>query len=144
MSLKVYSLARGCELSIGGIPIKEGLVSFAVAPEGDRFGDDVSADGMVTRWDTGEVRHNATLILKGGSNENEKLSAIHAADVSDGNGAGVVVLSFTDEQGASKILTPAAWIKAMPTMTKGVNPEDVSWAIRLVLDVPEQFIVGGN
>jgi hypothetical protein len=144
MSLKVYSLAKGCELSVGGIPIKEGLVSFAIAPEGDRFGDDVSADGMVTRWDTGEVRHNATLILKGASSENEKLSAIHAVDVSVGNGAGVVTLSFTDEQGATKILTPAAWIKSMPTMTRGTNPEDVSWAIRCVLDVPEQLIVGGN
>ncbi len=144
MSLKIYSLARGCELSVGGIPIKEGLVSFAIAPEGDRYADDVSSDGMVTRWDTGEVRHNATLILKGGSSENEKLSAIHAADVSVGNGAGVVVLSFTDEQGASKVLTPAAWIKSMPTMTMGTSREDVSWAIRCVLDVPESFIVGGN
>ncbi len=144
MSLKVYSLAKGCELSVGGIPIKEGLVSFAMAPEGDRFADDASADGMVTRWDTGEVRHNATLILKGGSSENEKLSAIHQADVSVGNGAGVVVLSFTDEQGASKVLTPSAWIKAMPTMTKGVSPEDVSWALRCVCDTPLSFIVGGN
>lgn len=144
MSLKVYSLARGCELNIAGIPIKEGLVSFALAPEGDRFADDCSADGMVTRWDTGEVRHNGTIVLKGGSSENEKLSAIHAADCAVPNGAGVVTLKFSDEQGATTVLTDKCWIKALPTMTKAVNPEDVSWALRLCCETPLNVVVGGN
>lgn len=144
MSLKVYSLAKGCELSVGGIPIKEGLVSFRIAPMGKRYESDSSADAMVTRWDTGEVRHEVTLTLKGASSENEKLSAIHAADVSAANGAGVVVISFSDEQGATKLLSPAGWITQMPETTKGVNPEDVAWPFEVVCDTPLNFVVGGN
>lgn len=141
--MKNYSI-KTTNLIIGGLPIKKGLVSFAIEPVGDRFDDEISADGDVCRFDTGETRHNATLILKGYSEENEKLSAILQADIEAGNGAGIVVLSFTDEQGATVMMTDEAYIKAMPSATFSSKREDVTWKLRAVFNVPLSFTVGGN
>jgi hypothetical protein len=143
MGLKNYSI-KTCHLSLGGIPISEGLVSFECAPVGDRFDDEVSADGDVCRYDTGEVRHDCTLILKGYSVENQKLSGIHQVDVASENGAGVFVLSFKDEQGATAILTDKAYIKAMAGGTFANKREDTTWKIRAVFDTPLSFTIGGN
>lgn len=142
-SLKVYNI-RDCSLNLGGIDISEGLVSFSCEPEGEAFGDEISADGQVTRFATNECRVTCNLILKGSSSENEKLSAIHAADVAVTNGAGVFVLKFSDELGASVLTTDQAWIRAMPSKTFATSPEDVTWAIRAVAHTPLQFVVGGN
>lgn len=143
MSLKNYSI-KTTHLNIGGLPVSEGLVSFAIAPVGDRFDDEASADGDVCRYDTGEVRHDATLVLKGFSVENEKLSAIHQADVADENGAGIFVLSFTDEQGATRLLTDKAYIKGMPPATFANKREDTTWKLRVICDTPLSFTIGGN
>ena len=141
--MKNYSI-RTTHLSLGGIPISKGLVSFTVTPVGDRFDDEASADGDVCRFDTGEVRHDCELILKGYSEENQVLSGIHQADVESENGAGVFVLKFTDEQGATKMLTDSAYIKAMGPAGFSQKREDVTWKIRAVFDSPLQFTVGGN
>jgi hypothetical protein len=142
MSLKNYNI-KNCQLTVGGLPVKEGLVSFGVAPVGARFASDAGADGMVTRWDTNDPRHTCTLILKGGSKENQVLSAIHAADIATFNGAGVVLLSFVDEQGAS-IMLGNAWITGMPEKVFAASPGDVSWAFEAVFDSPLNFVIGGN
>ena len=141
--MKNYSI-RTCHLSLGGVPISSGLVSFTVEPEGDRFDDEVSADGEVCRFDTGEVRHKCTLVLKGFSSENEKLSRIHQVDVESENGAGVFVLKFKDEQGTTDILTDSAYIKAMGGAGFSQKREDVTWNIRAVFATPVSFTVGGN
>jgi hypothetical protein len=141
--MRNYSI-KTTNLTLGGVPIKTGLVSFAIEPVGDRFDDEASADGDVCRWDTGETRHNGTLILKGYSPENEKLSAIHQADVESNNGAGIFVLSFTDEQGATVVLTDEAYIKALPGATYGAKREDTTWKIRVNLTSPQSFVIGGN
>jgi hypothetical protein len=143
MALKNYSI-RTCHLNLGGIPIAEGLVSFTIEPEGDRFDDEVSADGDVCRFDTGEVRHKGTLVLKGYSRENEKLSAIHQADVESENGAGIFVLSFRDEQGSTVMLTDEAYIKGMPGAGYSQKREDTSWTIRANFKTPLSFTIGGN
>jgi hypothetical protein len=141
--LKVYDI-KECTLNFGGVDIGEGLVSFQVEPEGDAFDDDSSADGMVTRWATHENRVNGTLILKGASSDNEKLSAVINADVSIGNGAGVVTINFEDQQGASVLVTDKAWIKRKAGKTFGASPGDTTWLIRIVADIPLGFVVGGN
>jgi hypothetical protein len=141
--LKNFSI-RTCNLSVGGIPISEGFVGASCEPEADRFDDEVSADGDVCRYDTGEVRHTFNLTLKGYSRENEKLSAIHQADVASENGAGIFVLKFTDEQGATVMLTDSAYIKGMPPVNFTNKREDITWKIRCVFDVPLSFTIGGN
>lgn len=143
MAFKNYNI-KNCKLIVGGLQIKEGLVSFGVAPLGDRMVSDAGADGMVTRWDTNDPRHNCTLILKGASKENQVLSDIHRVDIATFNGAGVVVLSFTDEQGASIMMTDTAWIKGMPEKVFAVSPQDVTWQFEASFDSPLSFVVGGN
>lgn len=142
-ALKVYDI-KECSLNLGGIDISEGLVSFACNPEGPAFEDEISADGQVTRHATHECRVTCVLTLKGSSSENEKLSAIHAADVAVANGAGVFVLSFSDEQGASILLTDQAWVRGMASKEFAAAPGDVAWEIRAVCHTPLQFVIGGN
>lgn len=135
---------NGCELNIGGIAIKDGLVSFEIAPEGPAFADELGADGHVIRYATNEKRHTGTLTLKGSSEENAKLSALHGLDVGATNGAGIVPLFFRDGNGTSLIATDAAWITALPTKSFGASPGDCAWNIRCVLSSPLNAVIGGN
>lgn len=129
---------------VGGIPIKDGLVSSEVSSEGDAFADEVGVDGHVVRYRTGENRANLTLVVKGSSEENAKLSAIHAADLASTNGAGVIPVLVRDQNGTTLFATDKAWIKGRPTKTAAAAPGDVTWVIRLVLSSPLNAIVGGN
>lgn len=135
---------NGCECVLAGIPLKDALVSVEITPEGPAFADDIGADGSVCRYATHECRATANVTLKGHSNENEKLSALHAADKAATNGLGVVNFLFIDGNGATKVSTDKAWILGMPAKTFGQSPGDVVWAVRLVLSSPLSWIIGGN
>lgn len=141
--LGIYDI-NAVECSISGIPLKDGVVSFAVEPEGPAFADEAGADGSVIRYATNERRANCTVVLKGSSDENAKLSALHAGDVAVTNGLGVVPFMLKDGNGTSLIATDKAWITGMPGMTFANLPQDVTWTFRLVLSSPLQHIVGGN
>ena len=143
MSVKVYDI-QAVELILGGIPIKDGFVSFEIAPEGPAFADEAGADGTVIRYATHEKRHTGTLTLKGSSDENAKLSALHGLDVGSTNGAGVVPLMLRDGNGSSLISTDAAWITALPSKSFGNLPGDCAWNIRVVLSSPLNAVIGGN
>lgn len=138
-----YDIAA-CEFSLAGIPIKDGLVSAAFVMAGDAFSDEIGADGHVCRYATHENRCTISIILKGSSEENAKLSALHAADVLATNGLGVVPLLFRDGNGTTLIATDKAWIMKLPDTTKAAAPQDVTWTIRAVLSSPLNAIIGGN
>lgn len=129
---------------IAGLPLKDGLVSVEVAPEGPRYADEIGVDGHVCRYNTGENRANLSVVLKGSSEEHAKLSAIHAADVAVSNGGGVVPVLVKDQNGTTLISTDKAWITGMPTKSAAAAPGDVTWTIRLVLSSPLNWVVGGN
>lgn len=139
----IYDI-NAVEVVLAGIPLKDALVSVEITPEGPAFADDIGADGSVCRYATNERRARANITLKGHSAENEKLSALHAADVAASNGLGVVSFLLTDGNGASKIATDKAWIEGMAAKTFGQSPGDVTWAVRLVLSSPLSYIIGGN
>lgn len=134
----------GCDIIVGGIPIKDGLVSAEIAPEGAAFADEIGADGHVCRYATHEVRANLTIVLKGSSEENQRLSALHAADVQATNGAGVVPVLVKDNNGATLISTAAGWITQQGTKNLAASAGDITWTVRLVLSSPLAWIVGGN
>jgi hypothetical protein len=138
-----YDIAA-CELIFGGVAIKDGLVSAAFVMAGDAFADEIGADGHVVRYATHENRCTVSVVLKGSSEENAKLSAIHAADVLASNGLGVVPLFFKDGNGTTTYATSAAWVMKLPDNTKAAAPADVTWTIRAVLNAPLNAIVGGN
>jgi hypothetical protein len=135
---------NGCQCVFAAIPLKDALVSVEITPEGPAFLDDIGADGSVCRYATNERRATANVTLKGHSDEHQKLSALHAADVSVTNGLGVAPFLFVDGNGATVVSTDKAWIMGMPAKTHGAQPGDVTWAIRLVLTSPLNWIIGGN
>jgi len=135
---------NGCQCIFAGVPLKDALVSVEITPEGPAFADDSGADGSVIRYATHENRATANVTLKGHSDEHAKLSAIHAGDKSVTNGLGVAPFLFIDGNGSSTISTDKAWILGMPAKTFGASPGDVTWAIRLVLSSPLNWIIGGN
>lgn len=135
---------NGCDCVLSGIPLKDSLVSVEITPEGDAYSDDIGADGTVCRYATNERRATANIVLKGFSKEHAKLTALHAADVSSTNGAGITSFLFKDNNGSTLVSTDKAWIMGMPAKTSGQKPEDVTWKVRLVLSSPLNWIVGGN
>jgi hypothetical protein len=145
MSARVapYDIAA-VEFLIGGIAIKDGLVSAEIAPEGPAFADEIGADGLVCRYATNERRHTMTVVLKGSSEENAKLSALHGADVSATNGLGIVPMFLRDGNGTSIISTDAAWITQLATKSFGASAGDCTWNIRCVLASPLNAVIGGN
>jgi hypothetical protein len=135
---------NGCECNFALLTLKNGLVSVEITPEGPAYGDEMGADGSVCRYSTNECRATANIVLKGFSKENAKLSAICGLDRGVFNGAGVAPFLFKDGAGSSLYSTDTAWIMGMPAKTFGDKPGDVTWAIRLVLSSPQNWIVGGN
>ncbi len=135
---------NGCECNFALIPLKNGLVSVEITPEGPAFADDIGADGQVCRSATNECRATANITMKGFSLENAKLSAVCGLDRGQFNGAGIAPFLFRDGNGSSLYATDQAWIMGMPAKTFAAAPGDVVWAIRLVLSSPLQWVVGGN
>ncbi len=134
---------NACELNFGGLSIKDSVVSFEIVPEGDAYADEVSADGKSCSYPTGETRATLNLVLKGYSVHNAQLSAIHAADRSATNGVGIVPAFFKDGNGTTSVVGTGR-ILALPGATFTNKREDVTWKIRLFLNAPLQYIVGGN
>lgn len=139
----IYNIL-GCQCIFALIPIHDAIVSVEITPEGPAFADDIGADGSVCRYATNECRATANVILKGHSNVHQQLSALHGADKSATNGLGVAPFLFLDGNGSSKVSTDKAWILGMPAKTFGASAGDVTWAFRLVLSSPLNWIIGGN
>lgn len=135
---------NGCQCIFALVPLKDALVSVEITPEGPAFADDIGADGSVLRYATNERRATANVTLKGHSEEHARLSAIHAGDVAASNGLGVAPFLFIDGNGTTKVSTDKAWILGMPAKTFGASPGDVTWAIRLVMSSPLNWVIGGN
>ncbi len=142
-SLNIFDLVA-VDLIVGSIPLKDGLVSFEIAPTGPAFATEAGADGHVVRYATHERRANCNIVLKGSSEENAKLSALHAADVLATNGAGVVPFLLRDNNGTTLVATDKAWIVANPTKTMAAAPADVTWVLELVLSSPLNAVIGGQ
>lgn len=135
---------NGCDCVLASIPLKDALVSVEITPEGPAYNDDIGADGSVCRYATNERRATAKVTVKGHSAENAKLSALHAADVSQTGGLGVVNFVFKDNNGTTLVATDKAWIMGMPGATFGQKREDVTWEVRLVLSSPLNWVIGGD
>lgn len=142
-ALNIYDL-NAVDVILAGIALKDGLTSFEIAPTGPAFATEAGADGHVVRYATHEKRAMCNIVLKGSSEENAKLSALHAADVAATNGAGVVPFMLRDNNGTTLVATDKAWIVGLPTKTMAAAPGDVTWVVELVLSSPLNAIIGGQ
>lgn len=141
--ITAYDIAA-VDCIVAGIPMKDGLVSVALAMEGDAFADEIGADGHVCVYATHESRCNVDITLKGSSEEHAKLSAIHAAARNATNGLAIVPFMLKDNNGTTVVATDGAYIKKLPDKTYGASPGDVTWNLRAVLNAPLNAIIGGN
>lgn len=144
---KRFSVYDSKEVSciVGAIPIEDGRADpfVEVSQVGPAYEDEIGPDGSVVRYATGERRYDVTVNLMGSSEENAKLSALHAADVNATNGAGVGAFLLKDSNGSTLLAGAQCWITQTPGASKGRGPGEVSWNIRVIADATS-MIVGGN
>lgn len=107
----------------------------------DAFEDIVGVDGETTRSDNGNNNATAKIKLMQSSNSNDVLSALYNLDKLTPGGAGVVPFTIKDGQGTTLIVAGSAYVKKLPTVTRGKKAGPQEWTIRLVN--PKVFI-GGN
>jgi hypothetical protein len=130
----------------GGLAIEDGRGEdfFTIAPNGPAYiAEGPGADGHVAFCGTNNNLYTITLTLKGTSEEHAKLSAIHIADRSATNGAGIAPLFVKDANGSTLIATDRCRIVGMPEQTFGVTKSDVEWEFLAVIE-PGGFLLGGN
>lgn len=132
-------------LIVCSIPINDGK-----APDAwiefefpDDWEEDESADGLVVRCRTGKSLVKGKLKLLGSSTDNDKLNAVHIADVNTPGGAGVGTFLYKDNNGTSLLSSDRCWLMKKPNMSVGVKRGPVTWDFRFVANVGSQF-VGGN
>lgn len=142
--LGVYD-ARNVVLIAAAIPIKDGLADEFVTVEADEdaFTEETSPDGAVLRAATGNTLYTVTVKLKGYSEHNAQLSALHALDVNSLNGAGVGLFLLKDNNGSTLMSSNKCWIKKAPPKTFGKTLPDCEWVFKVV-GSPTQMLVGGN
>jgi len=129
-----------------GLSFKDGRADpfFKIQAHGPAYTiEGPGADGLITRCGTNDDLYTISLSFKGSSSEHAKLSAIHIADRSQTNGAGVAPLMCKDGNGSTLIATDRAWIVGLPEEGFGITKPDVTWELMAVID-PGQFVLGGN
>jgi hypothetical protein len=142
--LGVYD-ARNVVLIAAAIPISDGLADEFVTVEAaeDAFGEETSPDGAILRFATGNTLYDVTVTLKGYSEHNAQLAALHAADVNSLNGAGIGLFLLKDNNGSTLMSADKCWIKKAPPKGFGKTVADCPWVFRVVA-TPAQMLVGGN
>ncbi len=142
--LAVYS-SKAVSLVICAIPINDGRADEFVTVDADEeaYNTEVSPDGAVIRYDTGNSLYTVTVKLKGYSAENIKLAALHALDTSSSNGAGIGAFLLKDNSGPTLMASDKCWIQKAPPAGFGKQRPDVDWMIKVVAS-PSQMLLGGN
>ena len=130
----------------GDILIDDGRADpfFQISAQGPAYTvEGPGTDGHVARNATNNNLYTVTITLKGTSQHNQELSALHIVDRQAFNGAGVAPLLIKDVTGATLIATDRAWITQMAEQSLGVNKPDVAWEFTAYIE-PGGFILGGN
>lgn len=130
----------------GGLPLGDGRSEkfFKITSHGPAYIiEGPGADGHVARCGTNDNVYKIEMTFKGTSNEHQKLSAIHIADRTASNGAGVAPLLCKDANGATLIATDRCWITKFPDASFGVTRDDVTWEFDAIIE-PGALLLGGN
>jgi hypothetical protein len=101
-----------------------------IEQETEDFGDEVGADGGVTRYKTTDKRATVRIYLMSTSDSNDLLSAINNADRKATNGAGIVSIQIRDQNGRSLYNAAEAWIKKPPTVSFKRGVQERVWELR--------------
>ncbi len=137
--------SENVSLIAGAIPITDGKAEEFVTVEADEdsFGEEIGADGSVCRFATHNTLYTVTVRLKGYSEHNAQLHALHALDASSPNGSGIGAFMLKDGNGSTLMASDKCYIKKAPPKSLGKTIGDCEWVLRVVA-TPAQMLVGGN
>jgi hypothetical protein len=146
MALKAWNI-RDLSLSLNAVPLDGGgyaedeLMSLEWAE--DQFTTYVGSDGEVSRASTNNGVATVTLKYAQTANANDRLTALHLADLALPNGAGAGVFQARDKQGRLVVLSNRAWVKGLPPLTLGKTIQVFEWKIELA-DARLTSFIGGR
>ncbi len=132
-------------LVVCAIPILDGKAEefVTVEKDDDSYGEEQGADAAVCRYATHGSLYTVTVKLKGWSQENQKLMALHALDTNTTNGSGIGIFLLKDNNGATLMGSDKCWIKKPPQGGFGKTRPDCEWVFKVVANTGS-MILGGN
>lgn len=139
--LDVVQNLAGVDISadLGGLS-PDDFVKFS--PDGPSFETKRGCGGDVTRYATNNKMAHVEIHVMSTSAMNDRLTAIHAADLLTPNGAAVGPYVLKDKHGRTAIAAEHAWIVGWPDgVDLGKEPGTVVWKLDLALAVP---FIGGH
>ena len=145
MPFSTYDL-RNVSLLICAIPISEapGEDEFIkIKPHEEAYAVVKGADGSVIRCATNNRLYEWSLTLSQNSPHNVQLSALHAVDKADTNGAGVGAFILENLGGGTLVTAVHCWITQLPEFTYGKMAKPVVWEGYFEAS-PAQVILGGT
>lgn len=107
----------------------------------DQFIPYVGADGEVARATTNNGMALVTLKYAQTAGANDRLTALHFADLAAPNGAGAGMYMARDKQGRLIVQAQRAWVTGLPPLTLGKTIQVFEWKIQLA-DARASFIGG--
>lgn len=133
MSTKIYA-SRAVVANMFGLNISEDRADpFCKVTMPQRFDAEESTDGNIMRFETGSNLATIEITLKGTSKHHAELSAVHAADATATNGAGVGACMIKDNNGTTLIASDACWISKAPDPEFGKMNADRTWTFQCEL-----------
>lgn len=116
-----------------------GFLTFAF-PEG--FVYEESADGLIVRCQSNKSLVACQMKLLGGSNDNEKISAIWTTDQRAKGGAGLGPFLHKNHNGPALIASPRCWIHQPPAFQVGTTLGELTWELRMQI-APGAYLLAG-
>lgn len=136
---------RDLALSLNAVPLDDGgygedeVMTLEWAE--DKFVAFVGADGEVSRSNTNNFMATITLKYAQTAAANDRLMALHVADLAAPNGAGAGMFASRDLFGRTVVTSERAWVMGLPGITMGKTVKVVEWKIQLA-DARASFIGG--
>lgn len=144
MGMKAWNI-RDLALQLNAVPLDGGGYAedevMTLEWAEDQFLAYVGADGEVSRSNTNNGLATATLKYAQTANANDRLTALHLADLALPNGAGAGVFQARDRNGRLVVLAQRAWVMGFPGVTLGKTIQVFEWKIQLA-DARGTFLGG--
>lgn len=144
MGMKAWNI-RDLALQLNAVPLDGGGYAedevMTLEWAEDQFLAYVGADGEVSRSNTNNGLATVTLKYAQTANANDRLTALHLADLALPNGAGAGVFQARDRNGRLVVLAQRAWVMGLPGVTLGKTIQVFEWKIQLA-DARGTFLGG--
>jgi len=145
MGFKAWNIRDLC-LSLNAVPLDDGGYAedevMTLEWAEDQFVAYVGAEGEVSRANTNNFLATVTLKYAQTAAANDRLSALHHADLALPNGAGAGVFAARDKRGRMVVGAERAWVMGFPGVTLGKTIQVFEWKIQLAQAYPLTFVGG--